>query len=130
LDGIISADASVVQIPEELLAGQPSPRFGPVSVIVPVHGSTPHRRSSGLFRDPKISAYDAIFMPVLNPSFGCPYDDGYGPVFPAPILHPQSPEGSSANLIKGDGHELGSDRGQLEAVQGQGQGEVGPVDRR
>src|SRR3954451_18533507 len=27
-------------------------------------------------------------------------------------------------------HELGSDRGQLEAVQGQGQGEVGTVDRR
>jgi hypothetical protein len=72
LYGIISADASVVQIPEELLAGQPSPRFGPVSVIVPVHGSTPHRRSSELFRNPKISVYDAIFMPTLSPLFGCP----------------------------------------------------------
>jgi hypothetical protein len=68
LDGLIAGDALIAEFGDELLAAQPPPRFGPILVIVPVHTSTPHRRSSGLFRDPNIPDSIAIFMPSLNPS--------------------------------------------------------------
>src|SRR5262249_8754350 len=63
-DGVIAGNTLIAEVGDELLAAKPPPRFGPVSAIVVMHGSPPHHASSGLFRNPGISAYIAMLMPL------------------------------------------------------------------
>src|SRR5262249_23967725 len=53
-DGVFAGVPRRGGVGDELLAARPPPRFGPISAIVPVHGSTPHHASSGLFRNPNV----------------------------------------------------------------------------
>jgi hypothetical protein len=55
-DGLIPPHVLAAQVRDELLAAQSPDRLRPVSDQVPVHDSAPPDRSSGLFRDPNISA--------------------------------------------------------------------------
>ena len=59
-NGIVPCHALVTQPVNELLAAQPPAWFRPVSDQVPVHDSTPHGRSSGLFRDLNSSACSSL----------------------------------------------------------------------